>query len=148
MDDDSGIHKVAGEALFGNSQTQETEQTTSSAKQIEGLRLPAGCDEELRAWLQKYIVKYPHHTTKVLAQTQFIGVAKSALDAYIAGTYFLPRSEGGHGTNPAESKIEHAIRLYRQRIAGSERHGYRNAFLETHVWLQLRQACLAAMKEG
>jgi DNA transposition AAA+ family ATPase len=137
MSEDS-FRKVAGDALFGFSQAAD-----QGGKELS----PPTWDEELRIWLTDYIAKYPHHTTGVLSHMQYIGVARTVLDAYIGGTYFRPRSEGGQGVNPAESKIEHAIRLYRQRVEGSERHGYTNPFVETRVWLQLKQACLAAMKE-
>ena len=137
MSDDS-FRKVAGDAVFGFSQAAD-----QGGEELS----PPTWDEELRSWLADYIDKYPHHTTSVLSHMQYIGVGKRVLDAYIAGTYFRPRCEGGQGVNPAESKIEHSIRLYRQRVEGSERHGYTNPFIETRVWLQLKQACLAAMSE-
>src|SRR5881227_2750454 len=51
-------------------------------------------NEELRGWLEGYVKRYPHHTTDVLSRSQYIGVSRRALDAYIAGTYFLPKKDG------------------------------------------------------
>lgn len=48
-------------------------------------------DEELRNWLASYIRKYPHHTTAILSRSEFIGISRAALDAYLEGTYFSPR---------------------------------------------------------
>src|SRR6266498_252437 len=104
---DEGSRKVAGDALFGSPQAADQGGAELS---------PPRWDEELRIWLADYIAKYPHHTTSVLSHMQYIGVGKKVLDSYLAGTYFRPRHEGGHGVNPAESKIEHTIRLYRQRV--------------------------------
>jgi len=88
-------------------------------------------DEELRQWLERYITKHPHHPTAVLSRSQFIGFAKRALDAYLTGTYFLSREEGGEGADPDTSGIEEAIRGFRQQIEGVERHGYLGMFVET-----------------
>lgn len=48
-------------------------------------------DEELRVWLKRYVADHPHHPTAILSRAQYIGISRSALDAYLAGTYFLPR---------------------------------------------------------
>lgn len=105
-------------------------------------------DEDLRCWLQAYIEKYPHHTTGILSRSQFIGISKTALDEYLAGTYFLPVESGGKGVNPETSKVEHSIRAYRERIEGSVRHGYTNSFVETRTWFQLQHACHVAINEN
>ena len=54
------------------------------------------------------------------ARSQFIGVSRSALDAYVKGRYFLPTKQGGEGIKPATSNIEHAIRAYRERPGGKQ----------------------------
>lgn len=105
-------------------------------------------DQELRQWLADYTSKHPHHTTAVLSRSQYIGVARSALDAYLAGTYFLPKSLGGEGISPRSSRIENVIRAYRERVEGTVRHGYANSFVETTCWKQLKQACDVARKEN
>lgn len=107
---------------------------------------PTG-DEELRFWLAGYIRDHPHHTTSVLSRSQFIGVARRALDSYLAGTYFLPKEQGGGGVNPAMSKIEHAIQAYRDRVEGIVRQGYQNTFVATKTWFRLQQACATAIAE-
>jgi DNA transposition AAA+ family ATPase len=104
-------------------------------------------DEELRQWLERYITKHPHHPTAVLSRYQFIGYAKRALDAYLAGTYFLPQEEGGEGADPNTSGIEEAVRGFRQQIEGVERHGYLGTFVETSAWKYLRHACDTAINE-
>jgi len=104
-------------------------------------------DEELRCWLVTYIREHPHHTTAVLSRSEYIGVSRRALDAYVAGTYFLPREEGGSGANPATSRIERAVSDYRERVEGVVRHGYQNTFVATRTWRQLEQACATAIDE-
>lgn len=66
-------------------------------------------DEELCQWLEDYLLAHPQHSPAVLSRSQFIGVSRSALDAYVRGRYFLPIEQGGEGVNPATSNIEHAI---------------------------------------
>lgn len=105
-------------------------------------------DEDLRRWLEAYIVENPHHTTGVLSRSQYIGVSKSALDAYLSCTYFLPVEMGGKGVSPEGSKIESAIRSYRERIVGSTRNGYTNTFVETRTWFQLQRGCNVAINEN
>jgi hypothetical protein len=80
-------------------------------------------DEGLRKWLKGYVESHPHQPTAVLSRAQYIGVSRKALDSYIAGTYFLPKDYGGEGVDPKASKIEHAIRAFRERVDGSPRHG-------------------------
>lgn len=117
-------------------------------KKLQTIEGPQPWDEELRCWLQEYIEKYPHHTTAVLSRSQFIGLSKTALDEYLDGTYFLPVESGGKGVNPQSSKIEPAIRAYRERIEGSNRHGFTNSFVETRTWFQLQRACHVAINEN
>lgn len=105
-------------------------------------------DEELRLWLQNYIAKYPHHTTEVLSRSYYIGVARGALDSYLAGTYFLAKELGGQGVNPKSSNIENAIRAFRTSVNGTVRHGYANTFIETRSWIQLQNACRTAISEN
>src|ERR671933_58998 len=90
-------------------------------------------DEELRNWLESYVVKYPRHTTAVLSRSEFIGVSRSALDAYLARTYFLPIECGGQGTDPRTSGLEAAVRNYRLRVEATERHNLTGAFFETRT---------------
>jgi DNA transposition AAA+ family ATPase len=104
-------------------------------------------DEELRQWLIHYIEAHPQHDTVVLSREQFIGVSRTALDAYIAGTYFLPKENGGNGVDPKNSKIEDQIRRFRERVEGTVRHGYASSFVETRTWFQLQQACNTAINE-
>jgi DNA transposition AAA+ family ATPase len=105
-------------------------------------------DEDLRRWLEAYIAEHPHHPTSVLSRSQFIGISKTALDSYLAGIYFLPVESGGKGINPESSKLESLIRAYRERVEGSERHGYTNTFVESRTWFQLRRACHVAINEN
>ena len=105
-------------------------------------------DEELRSWLESYIGRYPHHSTEVLSRSQYIGVARAALDAYLAGIYFLPKESGGEGADPQASRIEGTIRAYRERVEGSVRHGYANTFMETRTWVQMQRACATAINEN
>src|SRR5438045_4183333 len=105
-------------------------------------------DEELRKWLESYIKKYPHHTTAILSRSEFIGVARVALDAYLAGTYFLPVRLGGQGVDPESSTLEDSIRDYRIRVDGTERYNLVEAFLETRTYRQLKSACSIAINEN
>lgn len=105
-------------------------------------------DEELRLWLKGYVENHPHQPTAILSRAQYIGVSRKALDSYIAGTYFLPKDEGGEGIDPKASKIEHAIRAFRERVEGSPRHGYTRSFVETRTWHQVREACTTAINEN
>ena len=108
---------------------------------------PFSGDEELRNWLSEYIKKYPHHTTAILSRSEFIGISRKALDAYLEETYFLPKERGGHGANPFFSTIEDAIRDYRARIEGTKRHPLAHTFKETQTYRQLRAACSIAINE-
>lgn len=104
-------------------------------------------DEELRLWLEKYIEQHPHLQTTVLSRTDHIGVSRTGLDAYLNGTYFLPKPQGS-GVNPANSKTESKIRTYREKVEGTVRHGYTNSFIDTRLYKQLQHACNTAILEN
>lgn len=108
----------------------------------------AGGDEELRRWLSDHIADYPHRSTAVLSRAEHIGISRKALDEYLAGRYFLPREQGGQGASPIDSKIENAIRAYRERVEGTPRHGYTNRFNLTHTWERVKEACSIAVNEN
>ena len=108
----------------------------------------AGGDEQLRQWLKRHVDDHPHQPTAVLARSSNIGVSRSALDSYLAGTYFLPKADGGDGVDPAASRIEHAIRAFRERVEGTPRHGYSRTFIETCTWYQVQEACTTAINEN
>lgn len=105
-------------------------------------------DEELRQWLAEYVEGHPNLTTAELSRSDHIGMSKTALDAYIGGTYFLDKSAGGHGVDPRNSKLESKLRAYRDRVEGTVRHGYKNSFIETRSWQQFRHACKTAIDEN
>lgn len=105
-------------------------------------------DDELHRWLVNYIAEHPHHTTAVLSRKQYTGVSRTALDMYVEGTYFLPKESGGAGVQPANSKIEAAIRAFREQVEGTVRHGYANTFVESRSWMQMQQACTTAISEN
>lgn len=48
----------------------------------------------------------------------------------------------------AKTKIEHAIRAFRERVDGSPRHGYSRTFIETRTWFQVQEACATAINEN
>lgn len=105
-------------------------------------------DETLRQWLEKHIKDHSHLTTTILARDQYIGASRTALDSYLAGTYFLPTEAGGQGVDPRRSKLEAQVRAYKEKIEGTERHGYDESFVETRSWWQLKQACQTAIREN
>jgi DNA transposition AAA+ family ATPase len=105
-------------------------------------------DEELRNWLASYIKKYPHHTTTILSRSEFIGVSRVALDAYLEGTYFLPEEDGGHGADLQTSTIEDSIRDYRIRVEGTERYNLADIYIETRAYRQLKLGCSIAINEN
>ena len=105
-------------------------------------------DEELRVWLKRYVADHPHHPTAVLSRAQYIGISRSALDAYLAGTYFLPKEWGGDGNDPQNSRLEPSVRAFRERVEGTSRRGYQNVFVETRAWMQVQQACNTAINEN
>ncbi len=104
-------------------------------------------DEELRLWLDKFIKEHAHLPTTALSRSDHIGVSRTALDAYVSGTYFLPKENGGLGVS-GNSQIEGKIRAYRERVEGTIRHGYENSFLDTRSWLQFQHACQTAIGEN
>ncbi len=104
-------------------------------------------DEDLRIWLAGYIKEHPHLTTVVLSRNDHTGVSRTALDAYLEGTYFVPKESGGSGVKPENSKIEEKLAAYRERVEGTIRHGFTNHFLETRNWNQFQYACKTAIEE-
>lgn len=104
-------------------------------------------DEDLRLWLDNFLKEHAHLATTVLSRSDHIGVSRTALDAYVAGTYFLSKDSGGLGVQ-GKSTIEDKIRAYRERVEGTVRHGYENSFLDTRSWLQFQHACSTAISEN
>jgi|CXWL01.1.fsa_nt_gi DNA transposition AAA+ family ATPase len=107
-----------------------------------------GGDEELRLWLEGYLAEHSNVTTAELSRSDHIGGSKTALDAYLKGTYFLPKEVGGMGVNPENSNLEAKIRSYRDKREGTVRHGYKNSFLATRSWGQFQHACKTAIDEN
>jgi DNA transposition AAA+ family ATPase len=108
-------------------------------------------DEELRLWLENYIATHKNVDTNVLSRSTHIGKSRSALDAYLKGTYFLPKSDGGVYEVPPKSstsELEPAIRKFRDQMEGTVRHGYANTFVETRAWHQFLHACHTAISEN
>ena len=105
-------------------------------------------DEELRLWLISHMEKHPNLTVAVLSRDNNVGFNPTGLEAYIRGTYFLPRDMGGQGHSPEGSKIERMVRLYREKVEGTVRHGYKNTFVQTQSWKQLQTACTTAIEEN
>jgi hypothetical protein len=110
-------------------------------------RIPTG-DEELRRWLAEHIVTHPQRNTAVLSRAEHIGISRKALDYYLADKYFLPKKQGGQGVSPIDSKIENAIRAYRERVEGTPRHGYAKDFILTRTWERSEEACRHAVNEN
>lgn len=105
-------------------------------------------DEKLRQWLENYLKEHQHLTTNDLARADHIDASRTALDAYLAGTYFISKENGGSGVNPENSKLEKKIRAYQEKVEGTVRHGYKNTFLETRSWAQFQHACKTAIEEN
>ena len=105
-------------------------------------------DEELRLWLQGFLASHPNLDTAILSRTDHIGKSKTALDAYLLGLYFLPKAQGGMDVSSENSKLEPAIRAYRERVEGTARHGFQETFVETRSWQQFRHACHTAITEN
>lgn len=104
-------------------------------------------NEELRLWLENYIKDHPHLSTIELARSDHTGVSRTALDAYINGTYFVPKESGGQGVNPAKSNIEKKIQAYREKVEGVVRGGIKTSYLETRLWQQFQYLCKTAIEE-
>lgn len=105
-------------------------------------------NEELRLWLENYIKDHPHLSTVELSRGDHIGASRTALDAYLNGTYFVSKDMGGHGVNPENSNIEKKIQAYRDRVEGIVRGGVRNSYLETRLWQQFQYLCKTAIDES
>ena len=60
---------------------------------------------------------------------------------------FLPKAQGGMDVSSENSKLEPAIRAYRERVEGTARHGFQEVFVETRSWQQFRHACHTAITE-
>lgn len=121
--------------------------TTEAKLKIVGGAKSVG-DENLRIWFEQYISEHPHLTTVVLSRSDHIGMSRSALDAYLNGTYFMSKESGGLGVNPKNTQIEAKIRAYREKVEGTIRHGYTNSFLETRSWMQFQHAAKTAIEEN
>jgi DNA transposition AAA+ family ATPase len=121
---------------------------TKRETKIQLVGAPPPGDEELRRWLTAYVKEHPHHTTAVLSRKNYIGVSRTALDAYIEGSYFLPKESGGMGVSPSNSGIEKRVRAFREQVEGTVRHGYANTFVESRSWQQLQHACNTAISEN
>ncbi len=104
-------------------------------------------DEELRQWLENYIADHPHLTTVVLSRSDHIGYSRPTLDAYLNGTYFLPKVGGGLGVNPKNTSLEEKIRNYREKVDGAVRSGVRLGFSETILWQKFQYLCKLAVEE-
>jgi DNA transposition AAA+ family ATPase len=104
-------------------------------------------DEELRAWLEKYIAEHPHHTTEILARSHYIGLPRTILDEYLEGIYFLPKLSGGKGHKSETSRVEQLVRRFRESIEGPLRHGYARTFVQTGAWIKMQSACETAIRE-
>jgi len=105
-------------------------------------------DEELRLWLQKHTEKHSHLSTSVLAKADHTGVSRTALDDYLAGTYFLPVASGGKGVDPRRSDIEKKLRAYREKVEGPiGASGNTIGFLETIAYRRMCDAWDTAVNE-
>lgn len=104
-------------------------------------------DEKLRLRFDAFIKAHPHLTTLVLSRADYIGMSRTTLDAYLNGTYFVPKKSGGLGVNPKNTQIEAKIRAYLDKAEGVVKDGYTSAFLETRSWMQFQHACKTAIEE-
>lgn len=104
-------------------------------------------DEDLRAWLEIYLLENPKYNTNILSRSYHIGIPRQVLDSYLAGEYFLPAALGGKGNDPQKSKVEEAVRLFRQKIEGSDFQTRSFELYETETWKQLKKACQVALDE-
>src|SRR5688500_18269742 len=84
----------------------------------------AAWDEELRLWLENHIKENPHLTPLVLSRREYIGMSRTAVDAYLKCEYF----DKGDGAGVKSSRLEGLIKAYRERIEGTSRHGITNTF--------------------
>ncbi|HEU0144123.1 MAG TPA: hypothetical protein VFQ47_05000 [Nitrososphaera sp.] len=81
-------------------------------------------DEELRSWLERYIKEHPHHSTQVLARSDYIGVPQAILEDYVEGSYYLPTESDGKDQSSRKHNVEEAVRSFRESIEGTVRHNY------------------------
>jgi DNA transposition AAA+ family ATPase len=95
-------------------------------------------DEELRQWLEDWIEAHPHLTTAILGHQDQIGLSRTLLDDYLAGTYFLDKEAGGKGVKRRTS--EDRIRAYRQKVEGVITLDTTIPFVETIAYQRL---CMA-----
>lgn len=106
----------------------------------------AAWDEELRLWLAGYIEEHPHHAPAVLARREYIGMSRTAIDAYLKCEYF-DRGDGAGGVK--SSRLEDLIRAYRERIGAATRDdGLSRKFIKTTAWTQFQNACKTAIEES
>ena len=104
-------------------------------------------DEELRSWLEIYLLENPQYDTNILSRSYHIGLPRQVLDLYLSGEYFLPVSRGGKGFASENSRVEEEIRAFRQRVGGSESQRENSDFYETETWRQIKNACRIAIDE-
>jgi DNA transposition AAA+ family ATPase len=109
-------------------------QQTNSKLQTVG---PNTGDEELRQWLAHHIEQHSHLNTSVLSKSDYTGVSRPALDGYLEGTYFLPKTSGGAGVDPRRSDVEKKIRAYREKIEGVVTESGALSFIETVAYQRL-----------
>ncbi|HEY6231458.1 MAG TPA: hypothetical protein VIW64_09340, partial [Pyrinomonadaceae bacterium] len=102
-------------------------------------------DEELRLWLQNYIEEHPHHTPAILSRKEYIGMSRTAIDAYLKCEYF-DRGDGAGGVK--SSRLEDLIRAYRDRVGGTREDGLSSKFVKTTAWTQFQNACRTAIEEN
>lgn len=117
----------------------------SATRKLEVVTPAVTWDDPLRLWLADYIKRNPHHNTSVLSKRDYIGVSRPALDAYLAGTYFLPKDQGGQGVDPKGSGLEPKVRAFREQIEGSQQHQHKN-FVENQTWQSFKVASETAIK--
>jgi hypothetical protein len=103
-------------------------------------------DEELRSWLDRYINGHQHHSIEVLTRSDYIGVPRAILEAYLEGSYYLPTGSTEQDTSSRRYDVEGAVRRFRENIEGTVRHNYANRFVETRTWVQVQNACNTAIK--
>lgn len=105
-------------------------------------------DEELRGWLERFMREHENLTSNVLSRHDHIGSSRTALDQYLDGTYFLPKTSGGAGVQPGNSNLENKIRAYREKVEGTiGTGGNAIGFLETIAFQRMCMAWETAVTE-